>query len=130
MKRPITPIDLFEEACEKASLNTEEQRIIDHIRFSGIFTQPSLTKELNLNSKPPVLSKLCEICRKIGGEMPEHFQNVREWSQSISEYNIKWDGNLICSEVMNIDGEKLSPEKGTSQFHIFAVHKELFEGLE
>ena len=51
-------------------------------------------------------------------------------SKDNNEFNIKWDGDLICSYVMNIDGEKLCPENGTSQFHTFAVHKELFQGLE
>ena len=48
--RPITPIDEFEEACKKAKLNSKEQKIIDHIRYVGVFTQPSLTKDLNFNS--------------------------------------------------------------------------------
>ena len=30
--RPKTPINEFEEACIKAQLNTNEQKIIDHIR--------------------------------------------------------------------------------------------------
>ena len=61
--RPITPIDEFDEACIKANLNNKEQKIIDHIRYVGVFTQPSLAKDLKLDSKPPVLSVLCEICR-------------------------------------------------------------------
>ena len=48
--RPITPVDEFEEACIKANLNNKEQKIIDHIRYVGVFTQPSLTKELQLDS--------------------------------------------------------------------------------
>ena len=54
--RPITPVDEFEEACKRANLNNKEQKIIDHIRYVGVFTQPSLTKDLKLDSKPPVLS--------------------------------------------------------------------------
>ena len=77
--RPITPLEEFEEACIKAKLNNKEQKIIDHIRYVGVFTQPSLTKDLKLDSKPPILSILCEICRKIGKYMPEHFSSVREW---------------------------------------------------
>ena len=128
--RPITPIDEFEIAYEKANLPEEHQKIIDFIRYKGIFTQPILMKELGLKSKPPALTVLCEICRKIGVEMPEHFEKVRKWSKENSEYNIKWDGDLICSAIWNIDGEKLSPENGTAQYHTFVVHKELFQGLE
>ncbi len=128
--RPITPVDEFEEACLNAKLNNKEQKIIDHIRYVGVFTQPSLTKDLKLDSKPPVLSVLCEICRKIGEYMPEHFRNVRYWSKEINENKVKWDGDLLCSLAWNIDGERLSPENGTSLYHTFAVHKELFQGLE
>ena len=128
--RPITPVDEFEEACKRANLNNKEQKIIDHIRYVGVFTQPSLTKDLKLDSKPPVLSLLCEICRKIGKHMPEHFNNVNNWSKEINEHNVKWDGDLVCSLVWNKDGERLSPENGTSLYHTFAVHKELFQGLD
>mgnify|MGYP001338324467 FL=1 len=128
--RPITPIKEFEEACIKAKLDNEEQKIIDHIRYVGVFTQPSLTKDLKLCSKPPILSILCDICRKIGAHMPDHFTKVRHWSKEINEHNVKWDGDLICSLAWNKDGERLSPESGTSLYHTFAVHKELFQGLE
>ena len=128
--RPITPVDEFEEACKRANLNNKEQKIIDHIRYVGVFTQPSLTKDLKLDSKPPVLSLLCEICRKIGKHMPEHFAKVNNWSKEINEHNVKWDGDLVCSLVWNKDGERLSPENGTSLYHTFAVHKELFQGLD
>ena len=128
--RPITPVDEFEEACKRANLNNKEQKIIYHIRYFGVFTQPSLTKDLKLDSKPPVLSLLCEICRKIGKHMPEHFTSVRNWSKEINEHNVKWDGDLVCSLVWNKDGERLSPENGTSLYHTFAVHKELFQGLD
>ena len=111
-------------------LNNTEQKIIDHIRYVGVFTQPSLTKDLKLNSKPPLLSVLCEICRKIGKYMPEHFSNVREWSKQINEHNVKWDGDLVCSLAWNKDGQRLTPENGTSLYHTFAVHKELFQGLD
>ena len=111
--RPITPVDEFEEACKRANLNNKEQKIIDHIRYVGVFTQPSLTKDLKLDSKPPVLSLLCEICRKIGKHMPEHFRNVNNWSEEINEHNVKWDGDLVCSLAWNKDGERLSPENGT-----------------
>ncbi len=128
--RPKICVDEFEKACEKAQLSEKEQRLIDHIRFIGVFNQPSLTKDLNLKSKPPVLSILCEICRKIGTYMPEHFNSIRQWSESVSEHNVRWDGNLICSVAFNIEGERLDPESGTTQYHTFVVHKELFQGLE
>ena len=128
--RPITPVDDFEKACIKANLNNDEQKIIDHIRYVGVFTQPSLTKDLRLNSKPPILTKLCEICRKIGEYMPDHLSKVRKWSKEINQNNVKWDGDLICSLAWNKDGERLSPENGTSLYHTFAVHKELFQGLD
>ena len=128
--RPITSVDEFEEACKSANLNSNEQKIIDHIRYVGVFTQPSLTKDLRLDSKPPVLSVLCEICRKIGEYMPEHFSSVRYWSKEINEHKVKWDGELICSLAWNKDGERLSPENGTCLYHTFAVHKELFQGLD
>ena len=130
ISRPITPVDLFEEACIKANLNQKEQKIIDHIRYVGVFTQPSLSKELKLESKPPLLTILCEICRKIGFYMPDHFSKIRHWSKSINEHNVKWDGDLICTLAWNKDGERLSPESGTALYHTFAVHKELFQGLE
>ncbi len=128
--RPITPLNEFEEACKKANLNNKEQKIIDHIRYVGVFTQPSLTKDLKLDSKPPILSVLCEICRKIGNHMPEHFSSVRDWSKEINEHRVKWDGDLVCSLAWNIDGERLSPENSTCPYHTFAVHKELFQGLD
>ena len=128
--RPITPVSEFDEACQKARLSIKEQKIIDHIRYIGVFTQPSLTKDLKLEAKPPVLSLLCEICRKIGKHMPDHFNNVRNWSKEINEHKVKWDGDLVCSLVWNIDCERLSPENGTCLYHTFAVHKELFQGLD
>ena len=128
--RPITPVEEFEEACKKAKLNKKEQKIIDHIRYVGVFTQPSLTKELKLESKPPILSILCEICWKIGKFMPDHFNSVRNWSKEINEHKVKWDGDLICSLAWDKDGERLSPENGTCLYHTFAVHKELFQGLD
>ena len=128
--RPIISKEEFEEACIKAQLNNNEQKIIDHIRYVGVFTQPSLTKDLKLNSKPPLLSILCDICRKIGNEIPDHFNNVRKWSREINEHKVKWDGDLICTLAWNIDGERLSPENGTCPYHTFAVHKELFQGLD
>ena len=43
-KLQIRRIKRAEEACKRANLNNKEQKIIDHIRYVGVFTQPSLTK--------------------------------------------------------------------------------------
>ena len=128
--RPITPLDSFEQALESAKLTQSEKELIEYIRFVGTFTQVSLTKSLRLKSKPPALSILCEICRKLGDQMPEHFEAVREWSKAVSEDGVRWDGDLICSTAWNIDGERLTPESRTTQYHTFSVHKELFQGLD
>ena len=128
--RPITPLDEFDTALRQAELSSSDQELLEYIRYVGIFNQVSLTKELRLNQKPPVLSVLCKVCRKIGENIPEHFAAVREWSKKVSEYGVCWDGDLVCSIVWNIDGIRLTPEAGTSQYHTFAVHKELFNGLD
>ena len=128
--RPITPLDTFDEALRQTGLSSIDQEIIEYIRYVGIFNQVTLTQALRLKSKPPALSVLGQICRKIGTFMPSHFSAVRQWSKKVSEYDVCWDGDLVCSIVWNIDGIRLTPEAGTSQYHTFAVHKELFNGLD
>ena len=128
--RPITPLEDFEKALDIAELTQSDKELIDFIRFVGTFNQVSLTKSLRLATRPPVLSVLCEVCRKLGKHMPKHFSAVREWSQEVSENGVRWDGDLICSTAWSIDGERLTPESGTTQFHTFVVHKELFLGLD
>ena len=128
--RPKISADEFEKALEIAGLSESEQELIEYIRYVGVFTQPSLVKDLRLKSKPPVLSILCEVCRKIGKHIPNHFEAVREWSKSISEHGVRWDGELLCSPVWNIDGEPLTPEARTAPYDTFAVHKEFFKGLD
>ena len=128
--RPITDLKQFELAMKNSNLSEVELQIIDYIRFVGVFNQPNLTKQLKLNTKPPALSVLCKACRKIGIYMPEHFSKVRMWSEEVSLHNVHWDGDLVCSTTFNIDGDRLTPEERTSQFHNFAVHKELFIGLD
>ena len=81
-------------------------------------------------TKPPALSILCNICRKIGKHLPEHFESIRAWSETENEYGVRWDGNLICTTARNVDGEQLTPESGTTQYHTFVIHKELFKGLD
>ncbi len=128
--RPLTPLKEFDQAFVDADLLQSEKELIEYIRYIGAFTQISLIQELRLKTKPPVLSLLCEICRKIGSRMPEHFEAVRAWSEEVSEHGFHWDGDLICSSAFNIDGLRLTPEAGTVQYHTFVVHKELFTGLE
>lgn len=128
--RPITPLKDFDNALKLARLSESEYELIEYIRYVGVFTQPSLVKELRISPKPPVLSILCEICRQIGKHIPDHFESVREWSKTISEHGVRWDGDLICSNALNIDGEPLTPEARTAPFDTFAVHKELFLGLD
>ncbi len=127
--RPKIDVEKFEFALEHANLDDIELRIIDYIRYVGVFTQPLLIKELKLKTKPPALTLLCISCRKIGSVIPEHFKKVREWSASVSQEGVRWDGDLICSSTFNIDGNRLIPEEGTVLFHQFAVHRELFTGL-
>ena len=127
--RPILSVEKFEQAIESAGLSDSDHELIDYIRYTGVFSQPSIVKDLRIKSKPPVLSILCEVCRKIGAHMPDHFDKVREWSMHINEHQVKWDGELICSLAWNKDGERLTPESGTALFHTFVVHKELFQGL-
>ncbi len=128
-QRPLTPVEVFDKAFSFAELSAKEKEIIEYIRYVGVFNQVSLTQSLRLSSKPPALSILCESSRKLGKYMPDHFLAVRQWSKTVSEYGVHWDGDLICSPVWNVDGERLSPESGTAQYHTFAVHKELFLGF-
>ena len=30
--------------------------------------------------------RICDVCRKIGKFMPEHFNNVRKWSKEVNGY--------------------------------------------
>ena len=130
IKRPLTPLDEFENALVEANLSEKDHELIDYIRYTSVFTQPSLTKELKRPSKPPILTNLCEICREIGSYMPEHFNKIITWSTQISDHNTRWDGHLICAEALNIDNQPLSPSSGTSLFDVLVVHKELFIGFE
>ena len=127
--RPVLSVEQFEQAVESARLSESDQELIEYIRYIGVFSQPSIVKDLRIKSKPPVLSILCEICRKIGGQVPEHFKSIRQWSRTISEHDVHWDGDLICSTAQNIDGIPLSPEAGTTPYETLVVHKELFTGL-
>ena len=130
LKRPITPVDQFEAALGRANLSDQDYELIEYIRYTSVFTQPSLTKDLKRNSKPPILTNICEICRKIGFFMPNHFKDVIDWSIQISDHKTKWDGHLICAEALNIDKTPLSPTSGTALFDVLVVHKELFLGFE
>ena len=130
IKRPITPLDEFEKALKEANLSDRDYELIEYIRYTSVFTQPSLTKDLKRPSKPPILTNICEISRKIGSFMPEHFEKVIDWSIQISEHNTRWDGHLLCAEAFNVDQIALTPAAGTSLFDVLVVHKELFIGFE
>ena len=130
IQRPITPVDHFEKALKEANLNEKDYELIEYIRYTSVFTQPSLIKDLKRPSKPPILTNICEISRKIGLLMPEHFEKVINWSIQISEHKTRWDGHLICAEAFNIDQIALTPAAGTSLFDVLVVHKELFIGFE
>ncbi len=130
IKRPVTPLEDFEKALKVINLSKSEYELIDYIRYTGVFSQPMVIKDLRIKSKPPVFSVLCEICRKIGTHIPKHFAAVRDWSIKISEHGIRWDGDLICSKVVNIDGDPLTPEAGTCLYDYLCVHKELFTGFD
>tara|TARA_Y100001968_G_C19351738_1_gene715014 strand:- start:173 stop:571 length:399 start_codon:yes stop_codon:yes gene_type:complete len=129
IKRPKITAEKLENAIELANLSEKELDIIEFIRYIGTFDQTIVVKALNLESKPPALSILCDACRKIGNKVPDHFQEVRKWSESISLHGVRWDGDLICSTTFNIDGIRLTPECGTTQYHQFCVHPEFFNGL-
>ena len=130
IKRPITPLDEFEKALKEANLSDKDYELIEYIRYTSVFTQPSLIKDLKRPSKPPILTKICEISRKIGFFMPEHFEKVIDWSIQISEHNTRWDGHLLCAEAFNVDQIALTPAAGTSLFDVLVVHKELFIGFD
>ena len=130
LNRPITPIEEFERALAKADLNNEDHELIDYIRYTSVFTQPSLVKDLKRPSKPPLLTILCQVSRKIGSKMPDHFQQVMEWSTQMSEHNTRWDAHLVCAEALNIEKIPLNPANRTSLFDVLVVHKELFLGFD
>ena len=129
-KRPIIESSSFNQALASSLLTREEELIIEYIRYTGVFDELKIRKELSLPSKPPALWLLAKACEKIGANIPEYFERIRCWSKSQSEDQIAWDGNLVCSIVYSCDGVEISPASGTSLYHTFAVHKELFSGLD
>ena len=129
MKRPRLNVEDFETALQNAELDPGEVEIIEHIRYIGIFDELSLRKALALPSKPPALYRLNQACKKIAGQLPEQSQTMMEWSAKQNPDLISWTGNLVCSICFNVDGERLEPESGTTLYHTFVVHKELFNGL-
>lgn len=129
-RRPQTPLSDFENALMQSNLTLPELTLIEHIRCVGVFNQLTLTQGLSLKPKPPPLTILCKVCRKIGDHLKEHYVEVMEWSALQSPDRISWHANLVCSVAMNCDGDQLTPEAGTAQYHTFVVHKELFNGLD
>ena len=130
LKRPLLEVTSFNKALAEAMLTNEEESIIEYIRYTGVFDELKMRKDLSLPSKPPALWLLATACEKIGEKIPEYFLIIRSWSKSRSADAIAWDGNLVCSIVYNCDGDEISPVSGTALYHTFAVHRELFTGLE
>lgn len=127
--RPVLNAELFDQALEASSLTTKEAALIDFVRYTGVFNELILRKGLSLPAKPPALCMLSDICKKIGKSIPNHFNNIMSWSAEHSPDKISWKPNLVCSIAYNNEGEELSPQAGTTLYHTFAVHKELFTGL-
>ena len=130
LKRPLIEVSRFNMALAEALLTNEEESIIDYIRYTGVFDELKMRKDLSLPSKPPALWLLAQACEKIGEKIPEHFSKIKSWSKSRSEDAIAWDGNLVCCIVYSCDGIEISPTSGTALYHTFAVHRELFLGLD
>ena len=127
--RPVISAEVLDDALQKANLSKSEHELIDYLRYTGVFSQPSLVKDLRIKTMPPVFTIICEICKKVGNEIPEHFKALRKWSESVNENGVHWDGDLICSTARNIDGEPLSPQSGTAPYEILVIHKEFFTGI-
>jgi|TARA_B100000073_G_scaffold269209_1_gene228810 hypothetical protein len=128
--RPTLNPDEINQAINQADLSEIEIDIIEYIRYIGVFNELSLRKALSMPSKPPALYRLCKACEKIGHQLPDQFQQMMAWSEHQSDDNIAWQGNLLCAIAYTCDGTKLQPENGTSLYHTFVVHKELFNGLD
>ena len=129
MTRPKLDVAQFNQALTSSLLSEEEELIIEYIRYTGIFDELKIRKDLSLPSKPPALWILAQACEKIGEKIPEHFTKIKSWSKSRSEDAIAWDGDLVCCIVYNCDGLEISPTSGTALYHTFAVHRELFLGI-
>ena len=65
IKRPITPVEEFEIALNKAALSDEDYELIDYIRYTSVFTQPSLVKDLKRPSKRPFLQIFAKYAGKL-----------------------------------------------------------------
>ena len=128
--RPLLEVAKFNQALASSMLSEEEESIIDYIRYTGVFDELKMRKDLSLPSKPPALWLLAQACEKIGEKIPEQFSKIKSWSKSRSEDAIAWDGNLVCCIVYSCDGIEISPTSGTALYHTFAVHRELFLGLD
>ena len=98
IERPKTPVKEFEIALKKANLSEKDYELIEYIRYTSVFTQPSLVKDLKRPSKPPILSDLCSICRQIGSFMPRHYEKVIQWSMTPNpKQHVTW--RLFCCHV-------------------------------
>ena len=128
--RPTHNIQEFDAAVNLANLNDIEIEMLDYIRYSGVFNELTLRKELTLPSKPPAIYLLSKLCTTVGNYLPQTFERFMIWSADQSLDNILWQGNLVCSIAYTCDGLRLEPEQGTALYHTFVTHKELFNGLD
>ncbi|MAS28547.1 MAG: hypothetical protein CMN97_09935 [Synechococcus sp. NAT40] len=128
-KRPVLSSDQFERAVAAATLTTDEEALIDFVRYTGVIDALILRKGLSLPAKPPALCLLADACEKLGTVIPDHYAQIMRWSAEISPDAIAWRGNLVCSLAYNSDGIELSPNAGTALYHTYVVHQELFTGL-
>ena len=55
LKRPLIEVSRFNMALAEALLTNEEESIIDYIRYTGVFDELKMRKDLSLPSKPPAL---------------------------------------------------------------------------
>ena len=127
--RPRIDPKQFDLALERSELSEEEIAMIEFIRYMGVFNELSLRHGLSLPSKPPAVYSLNKLCKKMSLILPDLYQQMMTWSIEQSPDKIAWDANLVCSIAYSCDGERLEPESGTTLYHTFTVHKELFNGL-
>jgi len=110
-------------------LTTDEEALIDFVRYTGVIDALILRKGLSLAAKPPALCLLADACEKVGSAIPDHYAEIMRWSAAVSPDSIAWRGNLLCGLAYNSDGIELSPNAGTTLYHTYVVHQELFTGL-
>jgi hypothetical protein len=55
LSRPMLEPNRFNQALASSLLTDEEESIIDYIRYTGVFDELKMRKDLSLPSKPPAL---------------------------------------------------------------------------